>query len=736
MSYIAHSENQEGRVHLLREHLLRTAERMREFSFSEELKPLLGIVGLLHDIGKYQEEFQDYLKKGGEKGSVPHAKWGAMLTRSNLINCTWFSFPIYGHHSGLPDHADWKPNTDLECDENLKKNLKAVLSHAKEDIPDIEEQIKKQWDEAKKVLDKYKDKKLAHDLMIRYIFSCLTDADWIDTDEHYFPEHGEHRSGRVLDPDAAQEKLDAHLREIESENAMNKLRAASRAQALSKAQDPLGFYSLHLPTGLGKTLTSFYWALMHAKKHGLKRIIIVLPYTSIIDQTAEILKDILGEDQVLEHHGGIIFEDSDKDQNKQDYIKKFAVENWNFPVIVTTSVQFFETLFSNKSSKCRKLHNIARSVVIFDEVQTLKKDIAAPTLKMLENVQDLFGCSFLFCTATMPVFQKRDKFDGLEKITPLIQDPQVLYNQVQRVTYHTLADLKEIDLFNVRERLLSVGQSALVIFNLKETTKNFYIQMRKEGVWEKVYHLSAFMCPKHRKEMIGLIRDDLHKQKKILVISTQLVEAGVDFDFPVVMRELGPLSSVIQAAGRCNREGKMGEGAGRVYIFLLKDTGYPGGEYKEEAEFTLEFIKEDPQRIHHLDLFQDYYQKVIDLYVKSKTEITNKREAYEKPEFKTIAQMYRVIEDTGTTAIFIRGYDSQSEKLYRRMAEKIKDGHKMSKEDRRHLQQYSVQVYNNFFQEAEGYYEPLGDQIYVWNGIYHKEIGITLKNIDEEENII
>ena len=733
MNWLAHTENDQGKVHKLSDHLVNTARRMQEFSFSEELKPLLAMAGLLHDLGKYQEEFQKYLEKRGPRGSVPHAKWGAMLTKSSLICNKWLSFPIYGHHSGLPNHENWNQNTDLGSPAENSEKLKKILANFFKDMPDIKKRLGSLRAQAATAMNKY-TYPLHEDLMIRYVFSCLTDADWIDTDEHYYPEHSEHRISNTLDPDAMQEKLDAHLRAIERPGAINSLRTASRLEVLAKARDPLGFYSLHLPTGLGKTLTSLCWALAHAKEHGLKRIIIVLPYTSIIDQTGEILKSILGEDQVLEHHGGIIFEDpNEHQQKKRDYIKKFAVENWNYPVIVTTSVQFFETLFSNKTSKCRKLHNIAQSVVIFDEVQTLKKDIVLPTLKMLENVQELFGCSFLFCTATMPVFEKRDNFEGLENIMPLIQDPQALYDQVQRVTYHLFKNLEEIDLSQLKEHLISLGQSALVIFNLRETTKNCYIQMRKEGLWERVYHLSTFMCPKHRKAVIAQIRDDLRKQRKILVISTQLVEAGVDFDFPMVMRELGPLSSVIQAAGRCNREGKMGERAGNVYIFRLEKAVYPGDGYREEANFTKEFIEEDAQKIHDLGLFHEYYRNVIDLYVTSKTKITESRKEL---SFEDVANMYRVIDDGQTTSIFVRDYNAESQKLYNHIADIIKNGGKISKKDRQYLQQYSVQVYDNFFQSAHGHYESLDEQIYVWNGIYHKDIGITLENIDVEKNIL
>jgi CRISPR-associated endonuclease/helicase Cas3 len=406
--YYAHSENSNKEKHLLLKHLNETAKLAESFACRDDFKTVFFITGLLHDLGKYQPEFQRYLDIGGTRGSVPHASWGAGYARRDGLLET--SIVIDGHHKGLPDNSAWKSDT-----EPFKRGEVVGFEDAVRAFMDdtgIDESLLK------------KDKPLIfaaplqREIFIRYLFSTVTDSDWLSTERHFDRETSKMRIGFALSIDEMINKLEEEFSRKSKDGEINQLRNVARSQAIQKADMPCGFYSLALPTGMGKTLTSMAWALRHAKNNELKRIIIVLPYINIIDQTAQILKSIFGEEWVLEHHSGY----NEDDHNGREVTescspienrKRLACENWDYPVIVTTTVQFFESLFSKRPSRCRKVHNIAESVVIFDEVQAIPKEVILPTLQMLKDVQAVMKTSFLFCTATQPAFEKRQGFDGI-----------------------------------------------------------------------------------------------------------------------------------------------------------------------------------------------------------------------------------------------------------------------------------------------------------------------------------
>ena len=362
--YFAHSSNDDGNFHSLKKHLIEVSYLMMKFCVNNLHKDYFKITGLLHDFGKYQPEFQRYLLEGGRKGSVPHASWGAAMAKKYKLYEA--AFAIDGHHKGLPNFADLKDDIkEVEANNSFSEITKYFF----DDIKINEDELN--------VLLHLNDTE--RDLFIRYMFSALTDADWLDTEQHFSPEKTEHRKAPIFNAEELIRILELEIQNKSKEGYINILRNKVREYAISEANGPTGFYSMTLPTGMGKTLASMSWALHHAKNNNLNRIIIVLPFISIIDQTASELKRIFGEEWVLEHHSGY---NEDEDNNRQiaeeitdaqSYQKRLATENWDYPIIVTTSVQFFESLFSNKPSKCRKIHNIANSVVIFDEVQTLPK---------------------------------------------------------------------------------------------------------------------------------------------------------------------------------------------------------------------------------------------------------------------------------------------------------------------------------------------------------------------------
>jgi len=714
--YYAHSENAHGEKHGLLEHLLETATLAQSFASQENYKKLFYLTGLLHDLGKYQNEFQSYLKNGGKRGSVPHASWGAGYAR--VLGFLETSFSIDGHHKGLPDNSSWKYDTepykrgDVLYFEEIKKIFIAETN----------------FDET--ATEKINLSGFQREMFIRYLFSALIDSDWLSTEKYFNPEKSILRETVKLPVDEMILKLESELSKKSKEGEINKLRNETLREVLNKASFSPGFFSLALPTGMGKTLTSLSWALRHAKENGLNRIIIVLPYINIIDQTAKIIKGILGEEMVLEHHSSYneeITEDETEDPLKKRKI--LACENWDYPIIVTTTVQFFESLFSNKTSKCRKVHNIAEAVVIFDEVQTLPKEVLLPTLQMLKDVQATMKTSFLFCTATQPAFEKRQGFAGIEEIKKLIDAPELIYQKTKRVEYFLIKRLEPIDCDTLLEALIKENSPTLVILNTKKSALELFNHSRNIGNWEKRYHLSTSMCPSHRKEVIENIREDLNAKKNILVVSTQLIEAGVDFDFPVVFRAMAPLEAIIQSAGRCNREGKLGKQGGKVFLFKLIDGGMPDKTYSACASYAEEFIKSGIERLHKHDTFKEYYSGTVRLFVDpDKFKINDSRERF---NFKTVSDSYHIISEA-TQGLFIYHFNDETKKLLHSLEYK----EFLSRNDYRKMQAFTVQVYKYFLIKNSSMCKIMPQGFMVWYGNYDKNIGLSVEPLDADKMIL
>lgn len=386
--YIAHSENSYGELQTMKQHSEGVARMMKSFALSGEYVDVYTYCGLLHDVGKYSKGFQKYIRTEGEK--EPHAKWGAYMARKDkLINV---AFPVFGHHAGLPNR-DAMFESFNQCRKEESKWLD-VLCSLKEDGLCIPPCDNSSFNRIKGNTTK--------ELFVRMLYSSLVDADSLDTEQHFDKELYDARPQLSLDVDALLDALNYKLSSFSLDSPINKLRTEVRLYAQSLAAQPQGCFSMTLPTGMGKTLCSLNWALHHAKVHSnIKRIVIVLPFLSIIDQTTKELKSIFKDhDVILEHHSNVIYEG--KESEEEEYYckdpKQLATENWDYPIVVTTTVQFFESLFSNQRSKCRKLHNLQDSIVIFDEIQTLPVHIAECTMKMLNDMLHLCRC-VLHCYA-------------------------------------------------------------------------------------------------------------------------------------------------------------------------------------------------------------------------------------------------------------------------------------------------------------------------------------------------
>lgn len=724
MKYFAHSENNNNKKHLLSKHLKDTAMLARSFACQSEFQKIFYLTGLLHDLGKYQPDFQNYLENGGKRGSVPHASWGAGYARRGRLLES--SIVIDGHHKGLPDNSAWKNDTE----QYKRGDVGGFEEVVKTFISDIgfEESI------LKAINSLTFDKPFQREAFIRYLFSSLTDSDWLSTEQHFDENISRIRSSRSLPIAEMISKLEKELSCKSTEGKINQIRNDARYQVLQKATLPVGFYSLALPTGMGKTLTSVSWALKHAETNGLKRIIIVLPFVNIIDQTAQILKNIFGDDLVLEHHSaynesGQYAGDDANEQIVAEKRKNLACENWDYPVVITTTVQFFESLFSNRPSRCRKIHNIAESVVVFDEVQTLPKEIILPTLQMLKDIQFVMKASFLFCTATQPAFEKRQGFEGIDIICPLVDNPAELYKVTQRVEYCLINNLDPIAPATVLEAVIKEDKASLVIFNTKKAALDFYNSTKTLNNWEMKYHLSTAMCPAHRKIAIKNICDDLKTKRKILVASTQLIEAGVDFDFPVVFRAMAPLESIIQAAGRCNRENNLGRLGGRVFIFNMLDGGMPDKTYAACASYTGEIIKPNINLLHDHQIFNKYYAQVLSLYIDpDKYNINTSRSSF---NFRSVNDSYFIIRNA-TEGLYIYNYNEESRQLFNSIEHK----EFLSRDDYRKMQMYTVQVYKFFLIQNAEMCKLIPQGFQVWYGNYDHDTGISVEPVEADKMIV
>lgn len=541
------------------EHSLGVAVLCKRFASEFGMGNFGEIMGLLHDKGKEQKSFQQHIVKASGldqsmhvDGDFNHAYVGALLAKKYMPDNKFMLIAncLMGHHRGLYD--------DGELKEVLKKPIPVDVTDTDINrislaLPDLS----------------LKPKDINH--LQRLLYSCLVDADYLDTEEFMQPELAKLRGNTTILKkllSMLEAKL-ASLKKMAADTEVNRIRNYVQEQCRSTSDLAPGFYSLTVPTGGGKTLSSVLWALRHAIKNGQKRIIIAIPYTSIIVQTARTLKDIFGEENVLEHHSNVNYTDNETESNQQRRMK-LATENWDYPIIVTTNVQLFESMFSNKPSSCRKLHNIVNSVLILDEVQTLSIDYLQPIVDSLDTFKRIFGCSVLFTTASQPILEGRHRgiheniiFEGLSKIHEIIPTEARLHEKLRRVrlsideissTYDEIA--KRIAQFN----------RVLCIVNTRQDAKEIYERLPKEGI---CIHLSKMMCPAHINKSIQMLKKALANPSNavIRIVSTQLIEAGVDIDFPVVFRQETGLDSILQAAGRCNREGKLD--ISTTYVFSL-----------------------------------------------------------------------------------------------------------------------------------------------------------------------
>lgn len=558
-NYYAHSSDSADKTEwqTLSEHLLGVAKRAECFAAAFEAQEWGSCAGLLHDAGKATGAFQRRL--GGSPERVDHSTFGARLARDKGCRLgLLLAYALAGHHGGLPDGGDQETQLHFRLKHGkVPKDVKLVPEadcHHDLTLP-----FKLSQDRGGFSLS----------FFTRMIFSCLVDADFLDTEEFCSPHKAKDRPrhfGKEVFTILLQ-KFNACLESIVRKaepTSVNALRQNILSQCREKAKLPQQIFSLTVPTGGGKTLSSMAFALDHAVEHGLRRVIYAIPFTSIIEQNARVFQEILGREHVLEHHCNYKEQD-EPEEAAYNRRRGLATENWDAPVVVTTNVQFFESLFSNKTSRCRKLHNIARSVIVLDEAQAIPTEYLEPCLAALRELVEHYGCSIVLCTATQPALNDKSNLRmALPEIEEIVKDPARLYSDLRRTEVSFVGRKTDAELADLLEK----EKQVLCIVSTKPQTRAVFELLPNE---EGVFHLSTNMYPQHRRRILKKIRKRLKKKKSCRVVSTSLVEAGVDLDFPVVYRAMAGLDSIAQAAGRCNREGKM-DGLGKVFVFEPEKT--------------------------------------------------------------------------------------------------------------------------------------------------------------------
>ena len=634
---IAHTR-EDGSIQSLPEHIQGVAHHCALFleeAGLPELAPLGRLLAQLHDAGKAQPAFQRYIL-GESDQKAPHSAAGALLATCMLYELSeelqlkklprtsqLLAYAISGHHRGLYDYIELRK--ELE-----KKEIEGRYAKTKEELHNIKSELRT-WVEEYAEATETSLKELAKQVgateqaqaLIRLLFSCLVDADFLDTEAFMDEERKGRRqeaTSRYTPLEVLRDRLTKHIEGFSTKGKINEARRAFLNQCRAHGRTcPKGYYSLFLPTGGGKTLSSMAWALETALKHEAKRIIYVIPYTSIITQTAGIFREIFGEENVLEHHSDISFSGGETSQEAERYERtRLLAENWDAPIIVTTSVQFFESLFSHKVSRSRKVHSIANSVVVFDEVQMFPTEFLHPMLRLLDDLKGIYGTQLLFCSATLPPFDKdhsssfkrvNDFHQLSEDIQPIVPEDPELFKVFDRVIYHL--EEREYTTKKLAEELAQ-HDSALCIVNSRRDASQLYQALLEEGKGaQDVIHLSRNMCSAHLKERIAEVRYRLKAGLPTLVISTQLIEAGVDIDLPIVYRAMSGLDSIVQAGGRCNREGKR-PAPGEVYVFSLSDGGKALGaiaQGQNATRFLLDNDKEHTRPNMPLELIEAYYDR-------------------------------------------------------------------------------------------------------------------------------
>lgn len=726
--YIAHINEYTDAIQTVQQHSFQTAVLCREYAIPA-FKDFLYVVGLLHDIGKYMDEFQKRIR--GAQIRVEHSMCGAIAAGELFPNVMglMIQFCIAGHHSGLPDAGF--PNDTAELGTlygRLKREFSDYSEYKRElEIPSVDFGA---WTEFV-AGDCRKDQELQIDkfaFLTRYAFSCLVDADSTDTAD--FCREEERPRALRSDFQACLDRVNARLSAFVCRTNLQKARSALQAQAFRNADRDAEIYLLNMPTGSGKTLASVKIALERALAGKKKRIIYVIPYNSIIDQTVDVFEGLFGGGlEILRHQSTFSYEDAE-DQD-EDYRKAatLAAENWDAPFIVTTAVQFFESVYANKRGKLRKLHNMADSILVFDEAHLMPQNYLQPCLQSIAFITRYLDSEAIFLTATMPDFENLIHKYALpgSKIFNLIQDT-LLFGEFQKCRYEYIGEVEADALLEKS----SQSPSSLVIVNSKKAAR----QLFRECSTGKKYHLSTYMTPYDRKRILQEIREELNrlekdyptyeavpKERRITIIATSLIEAGVDLDVYTVFRERSGLDSILQAGGRCNREGR--RATADVFVFDFAD--HTRRATVEEKGNLAKGLLEKYADISEPSCIAEYYDT---LYFMKQEEI-QKNAMHEictnikRLPFKEYAEKFELIDSKTVSVVVVRDEKSRDLIEHLRYTKSV---------NTRMLQNYVCTVYQKELEDLikQHVVEDYGTGVYCLTNLdyYDEQIGILFEARD------
>jgi len=714
--------------HGLRDHLRVTARCAEEFARVLGLPALAHAAGILHDIGKNSPAFQQYLQDAFQAESTNNAsfrsrsidhKTAGAIAGSEL--CPALAFAILGHHGGLPGQAALA---------NQLQNA-GKIPDIRQAITDGKQLLGDDWPIASLMAEAehLAATPLQADLLMRLLYSCLVDADALDTESHFTPQEETKRAVDIQLDDLLTDFLTNQKTLLSKANdtPVNAVRKSVYQDCLRAAALPLGVFTLTVPTGGGKTRSSLAFALQHALRHGQERVIYAVPYTSIIEQTAEVFRGIFSHPQaVLEHHSSVREAEDDYDADGKDLAlwQRLAAENWDAPLIVTTTVQCFESLFAARPAKCRKVHRLARSVLILDEAQALPPPLLAPIIDALHTLVTRYGTTVVLCTATQPALSAETGFlRGFTNVREIVAEPARHFMALERVTYAIKSQPWSWEQVSAEMRR---RDQVLTVLNTRKDALALLEALQDPDA----LHLSTLLCPAHRRAILAEIRRRLNEELPCRVVSTQVVEAGVDLDFPCVLRAVGPLDRIVQAAGRCNREGK--HERGEVIIFTPETLAMPSGAYRTAFEHAAQFLRDPRLDLQKPDLFPAYFRAVFADIQLDSSGIQALRARLDFPE---VAARFRMIPDE-TVSVLVAYEQARMNTLIDRLRAK---GH-ANRQDWREAQQMSVALRKRDFDKylrAGNVIEVLpGVGIYRWLGSYHPVFGITAVSWDPADLMV
>lgn len=722
----AHTPNADGHWHDLTAHLNAVAELARTFAAPFGGGDLAYWAGLWHDLGKFHPDFQGYLaacEQARREGtpapprSVDHKGAGSVLASRSAGP---LAFVIAGHHGGLHNRSDLGARL---VEWSSEPRIALALERARTALsPDPATQLQPPpWTAT------------SHhslDLFLRMLFSCLVDADFLDTEAHFQPITREVRASPPLIEQLWPPYAGA-MRALSgrgtTEIAVTRDGVLQACLAAGELQP--GFFRLTVPTGGGKTLAGLGFALRHAMAHGRERVIVAVPYTSITEQTAEVYRDLFPAlpRAVLEHHSAMVRQPDADDPDGGAQWERLAAENWDAPLIVTTTVRLFESLFARRPSACRRLHRVANSVVILDEAQTMPTHLMEPLLDLFRELIAHYRVSLVLCTATQPALDETPVFRGLPNVREIAPDPPRLFRALRRVRYEWPANEGPWSWSRVAQQMRTSPQ-ALAIVNTKNDAASL-LDVCAAGT----LHLSTALCGEHRRRVLAEVRRRLAAGEPCQLVTTQVIEAGVDVDFPLVVRAFGPLDRIVQAAGRCNREGLLPNG-GRLVVFEPEGDHMPWGDYRTGTGIARMMRSNGEIDPYDPDTFLRYFARFYDGVALDPHGIQQLRAHL---EFQDVAERARVIEDDGVPVIVPYYANSDDRRVDRHIA-RARALPGVTRTLLRELQPFAVTVHRRLTAgfQRDGLIEEIHPGLSWWRSTYDPVRGLVAGTLAPDQLVI